>query len=755
MTASKQASMLTWQVVRDGLGYLLRGGMRIKNGHLPLQNHTIADDFFGICVASNADPAMDAYVIAQVKALGIKQVRLDFTYGDLGNNKTNSFNARFLRALLSRNIQVTLHIVQPFAAAKNMHNAAEQQVWREFLVAVLDTFGSQIKQIEIGTTINRKRWAGYTFEGLMHTWQIAYKEINARNLLLVGPNIQDFEPFYNISLLKSFKQKNQLPDIHSNNLFAERTIEPERFDHRVFKYLWTKCFKINLIKKARILQKIGADFGVTKLSSSAAFWAIFRIRRLLPDAEEKQADYTARYLTLMAASGSFVQAHWGALICAREGLINNGLSEAEYPALEQVAHYPKVNGQLKDFQPYPSFAAAKTLISMIQGAQYIAPIVTANGLEIHHFVKDNKHIHVAWCVNGKACLLHDIYGDALGGAQILARSGTALARNKNFINESPIYLLFDNTPNMPQTIAPPNLVMHAHASQQYFPVEVTGWQGLVLANSHEEAQKIMHTLNPNHLQVPQKTDALRHARNAIWAVPDPRITEPQLSAKQLTIKQPVKMYPHKALLDRFKPSKAKRSWNGAMELMRRGIGTAQPVAYFEKIGDTTLKQNFYICELVPAQTTVGQLFSAFARGESAWCSIAADDILKQVAQFCLTMHQRLIFFRDLSGGNILVNIDNENPNQLQFSLIDTARLRCIQQTPFPRQFRLADMARACQKLDWTNRLRLMAYYFAGIGSSFTWHDKLSFYLYDFKVALKRKIGRKGLKKLIKRLKGQP
>ena len=743
------ASMLTVQVIRDGLSYLLRGRLTIKNGHLPANNHQIPDDFFGICVASSANPTMDAYVIAQVKALGIKRVRLDFSYGDLTN-----FNARFLRALLARNLQVTLHIVQPFAAAKNMQSASEQAIWREFLQQVLDAFGSQVAQIEIGTTINRKRWAGYSYDGFACAWQIAHQEIKSRNIPLVGPNIQDFEPFYNISLLKTFKHKQLLPDIHSNNLFAERTIEPERFDHRVFKYRWTTFFKVNLIKKARILQKIGQDFGVPQFSSSAAFWAIFRIRRQLPNAEQKQADYAARYFTLLAASGSLMQANWGALICAREGLINNQLTDKEYPDLEQVAHYAKVNGQLKNFQHYPCFTAVKTVVSMIQGAQYIAPIATVNGLEIHHFVKDSKHIHVAWCINGKACLLHDIYGDALEGSWILARSGTVLARNSALITESPIYLQFASAPTIQpdwQTNTPPNLVIHAHASQQYFNVDEAGWQGLVLANNQVEAQKLMKALNPNQLQAPQKDaqqdNSLRHARNAIWAVADPRNKD-----AQLTIKQPIKMYPHKALLDKFKPSKAKRSWNGAMELLRRGIDTAAPVAYFEKTGDSTLKQNFYVCEFVPAETTVGQLFSAFARGESTWNGISADDILKQVAQFCLTMHQRLVFFRDLSGGNILVSVDSSNQHQLQFSLIDTARLRCVMHTPFPRQYRLADMSRACHKLDWPNRERLMAYYFAGIGSSFNWRDKLSFYLYDFKVGLKRKIGRKGIKRLIKHFK---
>ncbi len=739
--------MLTGQVICDGLRYFFSGCMRIKNGHLPLENHHVPDNFYGICVASSASPTMDAYVIAQVKALGIKQVRLDFTYGDL-----NSYNARFLRALISRNLQVTLHIVQPFAAAKNMHITAEQSIWREFLQVVLDTFGDQLAQIEIGTTINRKRWAGYTFKGFLNAWEIAYKAIKAHNIVLVGPNVQDFEPFYNVSLLKTFQQQNLLPDIHSNNLFAERTIEPERFDHRIFKYRWATVFKYNLIKKTRILHKIGKDYGVHQTVSSAAFWAIFRIRRQLPDAEQKQADYAARYFVLLAASGSLKQANWGALICEREGLIDNGLVDADYPALEQVTHYAQANGEIKNYRHYPSFTAVKTAVSMIQGALYKQTVSTATGLEIHAFQHDDKILHAAWTINGKIAFLKDIYDSkSLANAAIYHRDGATLEANQTHITESPIYLCWpeNQIPQMiPQLTLAKDLAIHAHVhGKQYFRYFQNGWDGLVLANNQTEADLIAVTLHPDTLLQPNRDAALRHARNAIWAVPDPRNID-----VKLTIKQPVKMYPHKAVLDKFKPSKAKRSWNGAMELMRRGISTAAPVAYFEKVGDTTLKQNFYICEFFTAETTVGQLFAAFARGETEWNGIAAENILKQVAQFCLTMHQRLVWFRDLSGGNILVQVIADN--KLQFSLIDTARLRCVKHTPFPRQYRLSDMARACHKLDWVHRHFLMAHYFAGIGSSFTWRDQLSFQLYDFKVALKRTIGRKGVKKLIKRFKNQ-
>lgn len=746
MRKKTQPSMLTKQVILDGLSYIFRGGLHIKNAYLPPSNHIIPADFIGVCVASAPDPATDDYIISQLRALGIKQVRLDFIYGDL-----NGFNARFLRALIANNFSFSLHLVQPFAAASNMQSATEQVIWQQFLVDVLDAFGQDIKHIEIGTTINRKRWAGYTFDGFLSTWEIAHSEIKARGITLAGPNIQDFEPLYNISLLKTFKQKNQLPDIQSNNLFSERVSEPERFDHRVFKYRWATIFKYNLIKKTRILLKIGQDFGVEKLVSPVAFWAIYRIQRLLPDGEQKQADYAARYFLLLAASGALQQANWGAFICQREGLIDDGLLEADYPDLERVTHYKSADGKLANYQARASFEAVKTVANHIQGARYLQAIATAQGLEIHHFEHEGKQIHAAWAINAKAAFLADIYtNDALQAAQILDRGGAVLESHCDLITESPHYLMWDadfKVATKPNPTLAKDLAIHAHVGGlQYFRLNEGDWQGLVLAKNGDDAKLIMQNLHPSTLQAPTKDAALRHSRNAIWNVPDPRD-----NSKQITIKQPVKMYPHKAFLDRFKPSKAKRSWNGAMELMRRGVGTAQPIAYFEKTGDTTLKQNFFMCEYVQADGNIGQVFSAFARGETTFLGLTAELVYQQLAQYCHAMHSRGIHFRDLSGGNILVKILAEN--KLQFSLIDTARLHSFNHAT-PLNLCVADLTRACQKLHWAGRERFMSIYLGLAGRKLCWQDKCQFHLYDFKVAAKRTIGRKAIKRLIKRLKGE-
>lgn len=746
----KHTGILSWPIVGKSLAYILGGRLYVRNGHLPQPEHTVPENFIGICVASAEDVAMDDYVIRQLQQLGIREVRLDFSYGDL-----DGFNARFLQRLIDETFAVTLHLVQPFAHARNMATPAEQVRWKTFLTSVLERYGSSIVRLEIGATINRKRWAGYTMTGFMHAWEIACTEARRRGIVLAGPNITDFEPIYNIGLLSVLKARNQLPDIHTDNLFSERISEPERFDHRIFKYRWATCFKYNLIKKARLLKKISTDFGIRHFISSVAFWAIYRIERMLPDGEQKQADYAARYMLLCAASGALDQAFWGAMICHREGLIDDGLTDAEYPALERVTHYVNVDGKQDNFRRHPSFNAMKTVAALIQGARYRSAIATANGLEIHHFQTASHHIHAAWTMNGKAALLSDLYSpEDLQQAEIMQRDGQLLQQITSLVTESPIYLCWPVSRTVsakPNPILAKHLAIHRHMhGLQYYVFDQEGWFGLIMAKNADEAALLAERLHPHTLSSPQKNDALRHARNAIWTLPDPR--NPQ---RKVTVKQPIKMYPHKQLLDRFKPSKAKRSWNGAVELLRRGIATAQPIAFFEKRGDTSLKQNFYLCDYITADCSVGEMFVHFAKGNKDFpvagknITISAEETYIQLSHYLSLMHHRGTFFRDLSGGNILV--ETQADRRLHFSLIDTARARFYTH-PAPLDQRISDLARICNKLHWAGRERFLGLYLATMTRKLNFRIRLAFYLYDAKVAFKRKYGRKGIKKLLRKFK---
>ena len=64
----------------DCLAYLLKGGLRLRGGHQPQQGVLVPPDYSGICVASQEDPEADATIIGYLNELGIRHVRMDFTY---------------------------------------------------------------------------------------------------------------------------------------------------------------------------------------------------------------------------------------------------------------------------------------------------------------------------------------------------------------------------------------------------------------------------------------------------------------------------------------------------------------------------------------------------------------------------------------------------------------------------------------------------------------------------------------------------
>ena len=145
---------------RAVLAYVMKGGLRLPDGHRPPGGHLVPDGFAGVGVAASADPAIDDDILARLEELGVRQVRIDFTYGD-GEGPA----ARLLEKLCSHSYRVMLHFVQPLDAARRMADTDAQEEWGSFVADTLDRFGGRISQVEIGSTVNRKRWAGYTLEG--------------------------------------------------------------------------------------------------------------------------------------------------------------------------------------------------------------------------------------------------------------------------------------------------------------------------------------------------------------------------------------------------------------------------------------------------------------------------------------------------------------------------------------------------------------------------------------------------------------
>ncbi|MFP4069904.1 MAG: hypothetical protein ACLFVC_06955, partial [Opitutales bacterium] len=186
-------------------------------GRAPLERR-----FFGVGLAlpSNAEEA--ERVCEWVRELGVGSVRVDFSTA-----QDRSVAEEFIGRLHGMGLEIVLHLVQPIERARVMTTAEAKAEWRDFLEGSVAPLLGRIQAVEVGSTINRAKWSGYSLEGFLEAWDIAYRFCRHRSCLLVGPNVTDFEPQYNAGVLGILAKRKQLPDIHSNNLFAERAIEPE------------------------------------------------------------------------------------------------------------------------------------------------------------------------------------------------------------------------------------------------------------------------------------------------------------------------------------------------------------------------------------------------------------------------------------------------------------------------------------------------------------------------------------------------
>lgn len=698
------------------------------------QASVLTKQFFGFCLAVPINERECEHVLSLVRESGVGAVRFDFSYG-----QDYELGASLLTELRELEVEVLLHLVQPIEAARQCLQPDALSDWKCFLETSCERFEGLFGALEIGTTINRVRWAGYSLDGFLAMWELAYEFCKAQEIILVGPNVTDFEPQYNAGTLGILARRKMLPDIHSNNLFAERSVEPEDADHKMLGYKFRNLHSYDLVKKISLLTSITKRYGIKQNWSTCAFWTIPRIARLLSRPEEQMADYLVRYYILCASHGGFERIFWGPLVSYREGLVDDGTEDrSSSDHRDVVAFYSSYPGELDQWRKRPAFRAMAGIVRQLSEFQYVAARCSEAGLEIHEFKNDEATCLVAWTMNGGIARVKDCIDEASLEAvdTVYNRDGELCNACPDFVTQSPIFLhwkggeapkVLRSARRLPQTVA-----ARAPKGLDYFEYKTDRWWGILLASSKEEANQLLDALRPEVIATCTEQASLRKSRNAIWTVADPR--DPRDTAGSVVVKKPAYIAWHKKILDRNKPSKALRSWNGSSELMRRGVQTARVVAYFESTRKEDTFDNWFICEQVNGGRSVRDFFTRFAQGEGTVEGYTFDAFSAQLIRFVLHMHSRGVFFRDLAGGNILIDLSQEGT--LVFSLIDTARVRC-ERKAIKLSHRIEDLKRLTNKLNHAQQLIFMNRYLSNIGSQFTLAQRISFKLYEYKTGLKR------------------
>ena len=691
----------------------------------------ISNRAMGVGVAVPDDSSACAKVLELIRELGVEAVRLDLTYAhDLGRAD------ELVDGLCEMNIGVLLHLIQPLSEAEKMPNSEVLDQWTRFVKESLDHFSERIEAVEIGSTINRAKWTRYNLEGFLAAWESAYKEVRARSLTLIGPNVTDFEPTYNAGILGMLKRRNALPDIHSNNLFAERAGEPENVDHKIIGRKLKHLVGYDLKKKIRLLGAIAERNGISRNWSTSAFWTLPRIKRHHTSTEEQMADYLARYFTICFSQRYFERIYWGPLISAREGLLDDGTGIIPKSSeLDIVAIHDHIPGSPENWRIRPAFHTFKAIKSFIGGAQYEGSRCAKEDLEIHEFSKEDQIIHIGWTRNGKLARLRDCYSsdDREALSEVYSRSGKLHEERPDFLSQSATIFIWkgNHHPVVSGSAgAVPNLVAsQSTEGYRYYDYRAADWQGVIRAHSREEAEILAKNLGPEAISKNEEQGSLRKGRNAVW-----KVTDPLDSSRFLVVKKPRRLALNKKFFDRNKPSKALRSWNGTSELMRRSISTPKTVAYFESTDPTDMMNNWFICDHIAGERTTKNFFGRYSAGDSEVEGLSFDDFSDQLVEFLLLLHDRGCHFRDLSVGNLLVNGCEENV--LQFSLIDTARMRCHRKA-LPIKQRVSDLKRRILKLAPPLQEIFMNKYMKRLKKKYTSAQRLSLKLYALKTDVKR------------------
>lgn len=123
-------------------------------------------------------------------------------------------------------------------------------------------------------------------------------------------------------------------------------------------------------------------------------------------------------------------------------------------------------------------------------------------------------------------------------------------------------------------------------------------------------------------------------------------------------------------------SKAKRSYEYAIKLLNKNIGTPQPIAFAEYNSGIGLGKSFYVCEHIVTEYTYRDLVMNPDLENH-------EEILRAFTNFCFKLHEAGVEFKDHSPGNTLIKINDDNT--YSFYLVDLNRMQFHNQMSFEQR----------------------------------------------------------------------
>src|SRR5690606_22249336 len=138
----------------------------------------------------------------------------------------------------------------------------------------------------------------------------------------------------------------------------------------------------------------------------------------------------------------------------------------------------------------------------------------------------------------------------------------------------------------------------------------------------------------------------------------------------------------------FRKSKARRSFEFGNLLLKHGIGTPKPIAFFENFDAVGLTDSYYVSEHLEVDLTYRELVENPDFPDH-------ENILRQLTHFTYKLHTKGIEFREHARGNTLIN---KMPNRhYQFYFVDVNRMSFHHEMDFEK--RMKNLSRLTPKKD--------------------------------------------------------
>lgn len=183
-----------------------------------------------------------------------------------------------------------------------------------------------------------------------------------------------------------------------------------------------------------------------------------------------------------------------------------------------------------------------------------------------------------------------------------------------------------------------------------------------------------YKINPKHLHFEDDLinistifDASSHsihkARNELRIV---TLHDTEVVVKAFKVPHVINRFAYTFLRD----GKAKKSFNNALELLRRGVPTPEPIGYIEFIVGNLLEHSYFLSLYTPYDFTIREAFHHKIEDHK--------DVIKAFAAFTYNLHQKGVWHVDYSPGNILVYRERAG---YRFGLVDINRMQFKTITP--------------------------------------------------------------------------